>query len=110
MPYVIAEPCIDCIDGACLRVCPADCIYEGERMFYIDPDHCVSCGACEWACPVEAIYHEDDLPAHWRHFGALNAEFARTVQDTPTVCGGAERIGFDHVRLGATLVASTEGR
>jgi hypothetical protein len=35
MPYVIAEPCIDvmdkaCMDKACMDECPVDC-YEGGR-------------------------------------------------------------------------------
>ena len=26
---------------------------------------CIDCGACEPACPVEAIYHEYDIPTRW---------------------------------------------
>jgi ferredoxin len=37
MTYVIAEPCIDVKDKACVDECPVDCIYEGERMLYIHP-------------------------------------------------------------------------
>jgi len=37
MTYVIAEPCIAVKDRACIEECPADCIYEGERMPYIRP-------------------------------------------------------------------------
>ena len=62
MTYVIAEPCVDLMDKACIEECPVDCIYEGERMLYIHPDECVDCGACEPVCPVEAIYYEDDVP------------------------------------------------
>ncbi|MDX1621323.1 MAG: ferredoxin, partial [Nitriliruptorales bacterium] len=29
MTYVIAEPCIDVKDKACVEECPVDCIYEG---------------------------------------------------------------------------------
>ncbi len=57
MTYVIAEPCIDVLDRACVEECPVDCIYEGDRALYIHPDECVDCGACEPACPVEAIYY-----------------------------------------------------
>src|SRR5450756_3067890 len=39
--YVIAEPCVDVKDKACIDECPVDCIYEGERMLYIHPDECV---------------------------------------------------------------------
>ena len=59
MTYVIAEPCIDVKDGACVNVCPVDCIYEGGRMFYIQPDECVNCGICVSVCPVEAIFTDE---------------------------------------------------
>ena len=47
-----------------MEECPVDCIYEapaGNRMF-IQADECIDCGACEPACPVEAIYYEKDIP------------------------------------------------
>ena len=65
MTWVIAEPCIDVLDKACVEECPVDCIYEGERALYIQPDECVDCGACEPVCPVEAIFYEDDVPEQW---------------------------------------------
>ena len=75
MAYVIAEPCIDVLDRACVEECPVDCIYEGERVLYIHPDECVDCGACEPVCPVEAIFYEDDVPAQWEGFIQDNAHF-----------------------------------
>jgi len=65
MTYVITQPCIDVVDQSCVDVCPVDCIHfeEGvDRKLYIDPDECIDCGACEPACPVSAIYAEDDVP------------------------------------------------
>src|SRR5205085_1852520 len=59
MTYTICEPCIDVKDRACVDECPVDCIYEGGRMLYIQPDECVDCGACEPVCPVTAIFYED---------------------------------------------------
>src|SRR5664280_2725346 len=73
--YVIAEPCIDVLDRACVEECPVDCIYEGERALYIQPDECVDCGACEPVCPVEAIFYEDDVPGQWADFTPDNARF-----------------------------------
>jgi ferredoxin len=76
MTYVVAEPCIDVMDKACVDVCPVDCIHydEGEdRMLYIDPDECIDCGACEPACPVTAIFAEDDVPDNWKEYTPLNA-------------------------------------
>jgi NAD-dependent dihydropyrimidine dehydrogenase PreA subunit len=65
MTYVIALPCVDVKDKACIEECPVDCIYEGDRMMYIQADECVDCGACEPVCPTEAIYYEDDVPEKW---------------------------------------------
>ena len=53
MAYVIAEPCIDVKDKACVEVCPVDCIYEGPTQLFIHPDECSDCGACEPVCPVK---------------------------------------------------------
>ena len=47
MPYVVAQPCVDVKDKACVDECPVDCIYEGSRSLYINPNECVDCGACE---------------------------------------------------------------
>ena len=46
MTYVIAEPCINVKDAACVAVCPVDCIYEYTgsdheqfpNQLYIHPD------------------------------------------------------------------------
>lgn len=95
MTYVIAQPCVDVKDRACIEECPVDCIYEGARMLYIHPDECVDCGACEPVCPVEAIYYEDDLPEQWSGYTAINADFF-TDLGSP---GGATKTGpqaFDH--------------
>lgn len=75
MTYVIAEPCIDVVDRACVDECPVDCIYEGERALYIQPGECIDCGACEPVCPVQAIFYEDDLPGQWAEYQIDNARF-----------------------------------
>ena len=62
MTYVIAQPCVDVKDRACVDECPVDCIYEGERSLYIHPEECVDCGACEPVCPTEAIFYEATCP------------------------------------------------
>lgn len=76
MTYVITQPCIDTLDQSCVDVCPVDCIHfeEGvDRMEYIDPDECIDCGACEPACPVSAIFAEDDVPEDQEFFKEINA-------------------------------------
>ena len=97
MTYVIAEPCMDVKDVACVQECPVDCIYEGERMLYIHPSECIDCGACEPACPVEAIFYGDDVPPEWSQFTAINAEyFEREVTGIGSP-GGAATVGASHV-------------
>ena len=66
MTYVIGKACVDVIDKSCVQECPVDCIYEGARALYINPDECVDCGTCKLTCRVGAIYYESDLP-HDQH-------------------------------------------
>ena len=74
MAYIITEPCIGVKDASCVAVCPVDCIHatEEDEMYYIDPDECIDCGACEPECPVEAIFPEDALPEKWEPFIRVN--------------------------------------
>jgi ferredoxin len=46
-------------------------------MLFINPDECIDCGACVPECPVTAIFHDQDVPAEWESYIALNAEKAR---------------------------------
>lgn len=55
-----------------MDVCPVDCIYEGEAMFYIHPVECVACGLCESICPVDAIRPIDDVPENEKSYIAVN--------------------------------------
>ena len=77
MAYVIAEPCIGVKDKACVDVCPVDCIHgdENSPQMYINPVECIDCGACETECPVEAIFLDMDLPAEWKQYEKINAEY-----------------------------------
>jgi NAD-dependent dihydropyrimidine dehydrogenase PreA subunit len=89
MTYVIALPCVDLKDKACIEECPVDCIYEGDRMLYIQADECVDCGACEPVCPSEAIFYEDDVPAEFAEFKQANVDFFETLGSP----GGAAKTG-----------------
>lgn len=62
MTYVIGVACVDVMDKSCVQECPVDCIYEGARTMYINPDECVDCGACKSICRMDAIYWQADLP------------------------------------------------
>ena len=83
MTYVIAEPCINTKDTACVDVCPVDCIhptknepdFEKENKLYIDPNECIDCGACEPVCPVEAIFEEAAVPDKWKQFIQIDADW-----------------------------------
>lgn len=74
MTFIINGSCIDVKDGICTTSCPVDCIYEGERMFYIHPTECIECGMCESICPVDAIRHEGDVADDEKLFIKINAE------------------------------------
>jgi len=55
MPRVITSLCLR--EGGCVTVCPVDCIIPGKPedkypWYYIDPDTCIDCGACEAECPL----------------------------------------------------------
>ena len=79
MSYIIGKACVDCMDTACVDVCPVDCIHgpidiegsgtevekQGRSAFpggqlYIDPNTCIDCGACISECPPEAIYEDEE--------------------------------------------------
>jgi len=101
--YVIAQPCVDVLDKTCIDECPVDCIYEGNRMLYINPEECVECGACEPVCPVEAIYYGDDLPDQWKRFADISAEFFEDL-GSPGGASNLGRIGRDHPSVEALPV------
>jgi NAD-dependent dihydropyrimidine dehydrogenase PreA subunit len=84
MAFIIAEPCIDVKDASCVDVCPVDCIHttEEERMYYIDPDECIDCGACEPECPVTAIFEDSDVPEQWQQYIQINADFFKNRKGT----------------------------
>ena len=72
MTLVITSACVDVKDGICTTSCPVDCIYEGERMYYIHPRECIECGMCESICPVDAIRYDDEVAAEELPFVTLN--------------------------------------
>ena len=39
----------------CIEACVADAISVGDNSVKIDPEACVSCGACTVVCPTEAL-------------------------------------------------------
>lgn len=90
MTYIIAEPCVNVKDGACVDVCPVDCIhprkdepdYDQQNQLYINPDECIDCGACEPVCPVAAIFEESAVPEQWRQYIKLNADYHKAISES----------------------------
>ena len=80
MTYIITRLCRDCVDTACVAVCPVDCIYrytgsDSEsfpNQLYIHPDECIDCGACEPECPWQAIFEEAAVPTVFADDTKLN--------------------------------------
>ena len=77
MTFVVTESCIRCKYTDCVDVCPVDAFREGPNFLVIDPDDCIDCAVCVPACPVNAIYADEDVPKEQRAFTALNADLAR---------------------------------
>jgi ferredoxin len=95
--FVITEACIGTQDQACVSVCPVDCIHfepGTDAMLFINPVDCIDCGACQPACPVDAIFPEGDVPAAQQKFIELNSLW---YADAPAV----------RARLGSVEIATT---
>jgi len=81
MAFVVTQLCKDCVDTACVAVCPVDCFYQPLKvsdktpnMLVISPDECIDCAVCEPECPWEAIYPEEDVPDVFSNDIVLNEQ------------------------------------
>jgi ferredoxin len=87
MAYVITRLCRDCVDSACVEVCPVDCIFEPKagtglpNQLFIEPDQCIDCACCEPACPWEAIALDDEVARLFHDDIALNTIVAARPHD-----------------------------
>ncbi len=57
-----------------MDVCPVDCIRPGSPQeqyptYYINPDDCIDCGACETECPHTAIFEKESVPSTFQPKG-----------------------------------------
>ncbi|MEM7408612.1 MAG: 4Fe-4S binding protein [Myxococcota bacterium] len=81
--------CQDCVDQACVEVCPVDCIYgyDGSdsetypNQLYIDPEECINCGVCEPECPWEAIFEDEQVPDVFKEDVDKNAKILDAKDD-----------------------------
>lgn len=76
MTYVVTQKCIGCKDMSCATICPTESFHVGPDMLFINPDSCIDCHGCVVECPVEAIFHEDDIPNEFTSDIELNREMA----------------------------------
>ncbi len=89
MTYVIAQPCVDVKDKACIEECPVDCIYEGKRSLYIHPDECVDCGAASRSARSRRSTTRTTSPEQWSEYYKANVEFFDDLGSP----GGAAKLG-----------------
>lgn len=99
MAFIVTRLCRDCVDTACVPVCPVDCFYkpkevseEYPNMLYISPEECIDCAVCEPECPWEAIYPEEDVPEIFADDIALNYKCDESRDDFDL----AEAIEHEH--------------
>jgi len=57
------KSCLHCDDAPCVTVCPTGASYKREEdgIVLVNPDTCIGCKLCSWACPYGAReYDESD--------------------------------------------------
>ena len=60
--YNLSIACNHCVHPKCAGVCPTDAyVHRKDGIVYIDPDKCMGCGYCSWACPYNAPRYNAEL-------------------------------------------------
>lgn len=54
--------CLHCEEAACVTVCPTGASFKREEdgIVLVDPDTCIGCKLCSWACPYGAREYDPD--------------------------------------------------
>jgi Fe-S-cluster-containing dehydrogenase component len=73
--------CLHCEDAACVTVCPTGASYKraADGIVLVNPDTCIGCKLCSWACP----------------YGAREYDYDHGVMKKCTLC--IDRIYNDHL-------------
>ncbi|HAX97695.1 MAG TPA: hypothetical protein DCY12_02050 [Candidatus Atribacteria bacterium] len=104
MPRVITSLCLR--DSSCTVVCPVDCIKPGLPVeeypsYYINPDECIDCGACEVECPNSAIFEKESVPVAYAAKGGERVSMPAGSAGYEESWEGKDRQG-EAVKLPAT--------
>ena len=56
------KSCLHCEDAPCVTVCPTGASYKREEdgIVLVNPDTCIGCKLCSWACPYGAREYDYD--------------------------------------------------
>ena len=103
MAYIVTRSCIGVLDRSCVEVCPVDCFYRIKKkdlndrftkgpaknpdgseewgMMVINPDECITCGACEPECPEGAIFEDTGVPEEHVEWVAYNRDQTAEMSD-----------------------------
>jgi ferredoxin like protein len=56
-PHITVDTsvCSECLEGACLIVCPGQCFEKEQKKLTFSWENCIECGSCRVVCPRDAI-------------------------------------------------------